>query len=91
MEEKPVFSEDHALELRRTTLVPLIFSLISMAISWTAVVLSYFSDLCQSIYNLIERDLEATRYISIFTGIIFTIFFIISYSAWKKRGHKLPV
>jgi len=85
MDSKTLVSEDCAPELRRTTLVPLISSALSMIISWVAVVLSYNSDICQSIYNWVERDLEAARYIFMFTGLVFTIAFIYSLHIWRKR------
>jgi len=85
MDSETLTPEGGAPELRRTTLVPLISSAISMAISWIAVVLSFNSDICQSIYNWVERDLEAARYIFMFTGLVFTIAFIYSLHIWKKR------
>jgi len=85
MDSKTLVSEDCAPELRRTKLVPLISSAICVAISWLAVVLSFNSDICQSIYNWVGRDLEAARFVFMFTGVIFTCGFIISWLAWKKK------
>ncbi len=84
METDPVLSEERTPELRRTTLVPLSFSALAMIISWVSFVLSFYPSLCQSIYNWTGRDLETTRYVFVFTGILFTFCFVASWRAWRK-------
>ncbi len=84
MEENPVLPADSSRELRRTTLVPLCSSALAMVMSWTIVVLSFFPDACQSIYDWTGKDFEPTRYVFMFTGVLFTACFIVSWRAWRK-------